>query len=295
MFASFTRHDRIDARMPMTMPPRLAKASPRLTRACLTLIALVTIVGCSSTEESPYVERPVEQIYNEAYESALQGDFKKAAPLFDEVERQHPYSVWATQAQLMAAYSLYQANKYTEAVNALDRFIQLNPSNPNVDYAYYLKGLCYYEQIVDVGRDQKLTTDALASFEEVTRRFPTSKFARDARLKIDLTRNHLAGKEMSIGRWYLSGGQYLAAINRFQRVVEQYDTTDQVPEALLRLTEAYTALGLQDEAKRTASVLGHNYPGTVWYEDAYALATTGEARVEAAGSDGWFGWGLGPF
>jgi len=267
---------------------------PRLRFPALVLIA-VALVGCGSTDEDTYVERPVEEIYNEAYDAALTGDFKKAAPLFDEVERQHPYSVWATQAQLMAAYSLYQANNYTEAVNALDRFIQLNPSNPNVDYAYYLKGLCYYEQIVDVGRDQKLTRSSLESFEEVIKRFPTSKYARDARLKIDLTRNHLAGKEMSIGRWYMNRGQYLAAINRFQRVVEQYDTTEQVPEALLRLTESYVALGLKDEAKRTASVLGYNYPGTEWYEDAYALATTGEARSQTKGDDGWFGWDLGPF
>lgn len=266
-----------------------------LLRQILLVAALAAVAGCSSGDETPYVERPVEQIYNEAYDAALKGQFKKAAPLFDEVERQHPYSVWATQAQLMAAYSLYQANKYTEAVNALDRFIQLNPSNPNVDYAYYLKGLCYYEQIVDVGRDQKLTRDALDSFEEVTRRFPTSKYARDAKLKIDLTRNHLAGKEMAIGRWYLTRGQPLAAINRFQRVVEQYDTTDQVPEALLRLTEAYVALGLKEEAKRTAAVLGFNYPGSEWYEDAYALATTGEARTVAESDDGWFGWGVGPF
>ena len=290
MFRTIMRPDGIADRMPMTFP-RL----PAFRRPAFALLALVAVTGCGSSDETPYVERPVEQIYNEAYDAALKGEFKKAAPLFDEVERQHPYSVWATQAQLMAAYSLYQANRYTEAVNALDRFIQLNPSNPNVDYAYYLKGLCYYEQIVDVGRDQQLTRDSLASFEEVTRRFPNSKFARDARLKIDLTRNHLAGKEMSIGRWYLGRGQYLAAINRFQRVVEQFDTTDQVPEALLRLTEAYTALGLKEEAKRTAAVLGHNYPGTGWYEDAYALATTGEARVEPGSDAGWFGWGLGPF
>lgn len=268
---------------------------PRLRFPALALLAVAALAGCSSTDETPYVERPVEEIYNEAYDAALAGNFKKAAPLFDEVERQHPYSVWATQAQLMAAYALYQANKYTESVNSLERFIQLNPSNPNVDYAYYLKGLCYYEQIVDVGRDQKLTRNALDSFEEVIKRFPTSKYARDARLKIDLTRNHLAGKEMSIGRWYLTRGQHLAAINRFQRVVEQYDTTDQVPEALLRLTEAYVALGLRDEAKRTAAVLGHNYPGSEWYEDAFALATTGQARAQAERDDGWFGWGLGPF
>ncbi|GHD54460.1 outer membrane protein assembly factor BamD [Thalassobaculum fulvum] len=268
---------------------------PRLRFLALAPLIFAALAGCSSKDETPYVERPVEEIYNEAYDAALGGNFRKAAPLFDEVERQHPYSVWATQAQLMSAYSQYQANKYTDAINALDRFIQLNPSNPNVDYAYYLKGLCYYEQIVDVGRDQKLTTRALDSFDEVVRRFPTSKYARDARLKIDLTRNHLAGKEMSIGRWYLNRGQYLAAINRFQRVVEQYDTTDQVPEALLRLTEAYVALGLKDEAKRTASVLGYNYPGTEWYQDAYALATTGEARAQSESDGGWFGWGFGPF
>lgn len=284
MFRSIVRPDRIAARMPMP-----------LLRPILVALALAAIAGCSSTDETPYVDRPVEKIYNEAYDAALKGEFKKAAPLFDEVERQHPYSVWATQAQLMAAYSLYQANKYTDAVNALDRFIQLNPSNPNVDYAYYLKGLSFYEQIVDVGRDQKLTKDALESFEEVIKRFPTSKYARDAKLKIDLTRNHLAGKEMAIGRWYLTRGQPLAAINRFQRVIEQFDTTDQVPEALLRLTEAYMALGLQDEAKRTAAVLGFNYPGSEWYEDAYALATTGQARTEIAGDDGWFGWDIGPF
>lgn len=284
MFRSIVRPDRIAARMPMSF-----------LRPILLTLALVASAGCSSTDETPYVDRPVEQLYNEAYDAALKGEFKKAAPLFDEVERQHPYSVWATQAQLMAAYALYQANKYTEAVNALERFIQLNPSNPNVDYAYYLKGLSFYEQIVDVGRDQKLTKDALESFEEVTKRFPTSKYARDAKLKIDLTRNHLAGKEMAIGRWYLTRGQPLAAINRFQRVVEQFDTTDQVPEALLRLTEAYMALGLRDEAKRTAAVLGFNYPGSEWYEDAYALATTGQARAEIESDGGWFGWDLGPF
>lgn len=267
----------------------------RYRPSLIALLAAALAAGCSSTDETPYVERPVEQIYNEAYDAALRGEFRKAAPLFDEVERQHPYSVWATQAQLMAAYALYQDNKYDEAVNSLDRFIQLNPSNPNVDYAYYLKGLCYYEQIVDVGRDQKLTLNALDSFLEVTRRFPTSKYARDARLKIDLTRNHLAGKEMAIGRWYLNRGQPLAAINRFQKVIEEYDTTEQVPEALLRLTEAYTALGLKEEAKRTAAVLGHNYPGTEWYEDAYALATQGRARSETGRSGGWLGWGLGPF
>jgi len=261
-------------------------------------VAIAALAACSSTDDEPeYVERPVEELYNDAYNAALSGDFDGAAPLFDEVERQHPYSVWATQAQLMSAYSLYQSNEYDDAVAALDRFIQLNPGNPNVDYAYYLKGLSFYERIVDVGRDQRLTREALSAFEEVVQRFPTSKYARDARLKIDLARNHLAGKEMSIGRWYMRQGQYLAAINRFQRVVSDFDTTDQVPEALLRMTESYVALGLIEEAKRTAAVLGHNYPGSDWYQDAFVLATEGRARstAEAEADDGWFGWGLGPF
>lgn len=266
----------------------------RLTTLAL---AVTLLAACSTTEEGEeYVERPVEELYNQAYDAALSGDFKAAAPLFDEVERQHPYSVWATQSQLMAAYSLYQSNTYDDAIAALDRFIQLNPGNPNVDYAYYLKGLSFYERIVDVGRDQRLTREALIAFEEVVRRFPNSKYARDARLKIDLARNHLAGKEMSIGRWYMRQGQYLAAINRFQRVVAEFDTTEQVPEALLRMTEAYVSLGLIAEAQRTAAVLGHNYPGSEWYQDAFVLATEGRSRSTAeAGDTGWFGWGLGPF
>jgi outer membrane protein assembly factor BamD len=252
----------------------------------------MALVACSGDKESlEYVERPVEELYNEAVDAAVTGDYRKAAPLFDEVERQHPYSVWATQAQLMAAYSLYQSNRYDDAINALDRFIQLNPTHANVDYAYYLKGLSYYEQIVDVGRDQKLTRDALDSFEELIKRFPESKYTRDANLKLDLTRNHLAGKEMEIGRYYLKQGHQLAAINRFKRVVENYDTTDQVPEALHRLTEAYVALGLTAEAERTAAVLGHNYPGNEWYADTYALVTTGAPREQE--DKGLFGLGIG--
>lgn len=252
--------------------------------------AALTLAACSSSDPAPeYVERPVEELYNNAMDEALAGRFEAASPMFDEVERQHPYSVWATQAQLMAAYSLYQANQYDDAVNALDRFIQLNPGNKNVDYAYYLKGLSFYEQISDVGRDQKMTDEAMASFYELIKRFPQSRYTRDATIKIDLTRNHLAGKQMEIGRYYLKRGHYLAAINRFKVVLDTYDTTDQVPEALLRLTEAYTSIGLDDEAARTAAVLGHNYPGSPWYEDAYALVQSGTSREDAEGGfTGWF-------
>src|SRR5260221_10859285 len=196
--------------------------------------ALLVAAGCSSDEKDTYVEAPVEKLYNEATDSMLNGQFDQAAKQFDEVERQHPYSVWATKAQLMAAYANYQANKYDDAVVALDRFIQLNPSNRDVAYAYYMKALCYYEQITDVQRDAKMTEQALKSLEEVVNRFPESVYGRDARLKIDLTHDHLAGKEMDVGRYYLTRAQYLAALNRFKFVVDKYQTTSHVPEALHR-------------------------------------------------------------
>ncbi|MCH2629776.1 MAG: outer membrane protein assembly factor BamD [Nisaea sp.] len=259
----------------------------------LIFIALSALVGCAETKkEMSYIEKPVEQLYNLAIDQALTGNFKAAAPLFDEVERQHPYSTWATQAQLMAAYSLYQSNQYDEAVNALNRFIQLNPSNKNIDYAYYLKGLSYYERIVDVGRDQRITKQALDTFSEIVKRFPKSKFARDAKLKIDLTRNHLAGKEMEIGRFYLKRGHYFSAINRFKVVVGKFDTTAQVPEALHRLTEAYLALGLKEEATKTAAILGYNYPGSDWYRDTYSIVKTGKLSKSKLKDNGLFGLGF---
>ena len=240
---------------------------------CLLLAALMTILSACSNKEAPeYVERKVDEIYNQAVDQLEKKEYKAAAKLFDEVERQHPYSVWATKAQLMSGFAHYQDNSYPEAIIALDRFIQLHPGNRDVAYAYYLKSLCYYEQISDVARDQKATEEALDNLQEVMRRFPKSKYARDARLKIDLTRDHLAGKEMDIGRYYLERDHYLAAINRFRRVVEEYQTTTHVPEALHRLVESYTALGILDEARKSAAVLGHNYPGSDWYGDSYSLA-----------------------
>ena len=257
---------------------------PRLVAVALPLLL---IAACGDKPE-PYVERPVEEIYNEAMDLADSQSFVKAAQQFEEVERQHPYSAWATKAQLMAAFSFYQANKYDEAVSALDQFIELHPSHRDAPYAYYLKGLSYYEQIADVGRDQDITDRALRSLDEVVRRFPDSRSARDAKLQIDLTRNHLAGKEMSIGRYYLNLRQYAAAINRFRRVVDEYQTTEQVPEALLRLTECYLLLGVREEAQAAAAVLGHNYPGSDWYKDAYALLE-GKGLAEGTSEKGWFG------
>jgi len=236
------------------------------------LITLLFVAAC--TEEVPiteYVERPVEEIYNEALNVFEDGDYDEAAYLFDEVERQHPYSKWATKAQLMSAYSFYQDDSYDSAVIALDRYIQLHPSSPDTPYAYYLKALCYYEQISSVTRDQNMTKVATDILKELVKRFPKSKYAKDAKLKLDLTRDHLAGKEMEIGRYYLKQGHYLAAINRFKTVVVTYQTTTHVPEALHRLAESYVALGIKLEAQKVAAVLGHNFPGSHWYTDSYVL------------------------
>lgn len=248
--------------------------------ASLGVIAVLALGACSSRDKDKYVERPVDQIYNQAVDALGEERYIEAAKQFDEVERQHPYSVWATKAQLMAAYANYQNNKYDDAIVGLDRFIQLNPSHRDVAYAYYLKALSYYEQITDVQRDARLTELALKALDEVIRRFPESSYARDARLKIELTYDHLAGKEMEVGRFYQKRGQYLAAINRFKVVADRWQTTSHVPEALHRLIECYTTLGLTDEAQRTAAVLGHNYPGSEWYLDSYSLVVTGKLPAQ---------------
>ncbi len=237
----------------------------------------VLLVGaCASSEDDEqYVERPVEELYGRATAAMTDGEFKKAAKLYDEVERQHPYSPWATHAQLQAAYAYYEANEYDDAVAALDRFIDLHPADKDVPYAYYLKGLSYYERISDAARDQKMTEDAKRVFQELINRYPESAYSRDAKVKIDLANDHLSGREMVVGRYYLRRGYYVASINRFRTVLQKYQTTTHVPEALLRLTEAYTALGLNDEARKTAAILGYNYPGSEWYADAYALVESG--------------------
>ncbi len=247
----------------------------------LLAVGLVTLVLAACGNDKPvYVERSVEDLYNEAMNNLEAGKYESAARSFDEVERQHPYSFWATRAQLMATYAYYMDNNYDQAILSADRFIQLHPGSRDVDYAYYLTAISYYEQISDVRRDQQLTEYAVDSLNEVLRRFPNSKYARDAQLKIDLTYDHLAGTEMSIGRFYLGRKQYLAAIKRFQIVVEDYQTTSHVPEALHRLTEAFLALGVTKEAQATAAVLGYNFPGSVWYRDSYALLTGQELEPE---------------
>jgi outer membrane protein assembly factor BamD len=221
-----------------------------------------------------YVERPIDQIYNDAWKQIKNRDWEGAAHQFDEVERQHPYSVWARRAMLMSAFCYYQANKYPDAIQAADAYIALHPGSHEVSYAFYLKAISLYEQIVDVGRDQSNTEAALVALQDVVQRFPDTEYARDATLKIDLTIDHIAGKEMAVGRYYLLRGDYIGAINRFRTVVEQYQRTSQIAEALERLTEAYYALGVYTEAKTAAAVLGANYPGSTWYKDSYSLLVT---------------------
>lgn len=245
----------------------------------LALVAVLTlgIAACSGDEKDPNApRRPVDVIYNEAMDLLLAQNWSEAAERFDEVDRQHPYSIWATKAQLMSAYASYRDNSLDEAVIGLERFIQLHPSHRDIPYAYYLRGLAYYDQIRDVKRDQTNAELALASFEELVRRYPNTRYTRDARRRVDLILDHLAGKEMEVGRFYHERGNLLAAIRRYKTVVDKYQTTSQVPEALHRLSEAYYALGLTEEAKQVAAVLGYNYPASEWYVDSYSLLT-GEA------------------
>lgn len=266
-----------------------AAPSSRLRGALLGVIVagvVAVLGGCSSDNDLPYEERPVEEIYNKAMDYVADENYTKAAQEFDEVERQHPYSIWAKRATLMSAYSNYKVNNYDDAILTAQRYISLHPGSKDVAYAYYLVALCYYEQISDVGRDQQMTQNALAALTALITRFPQSEYARDARLKLDLTLDHLAGKEMEVGRYYLKKHDYIAAINRFRVVVERFQTTTHVPEALHRLVECYLSLGIKTEAQTAAAVLGYNYPGSDWYQDSYDLLA-GQGLKPEENKDSW--------
>jgi len=246
----------------------------RIAAAVLACAILLPAAGCSRNRtgtDTGYVARDVNTLYALAKKRLDQGDYEGAAALFAEVERQHPYSVWARRAQLMGAFSYYISGKYNDAISAGQRFLTLHPGNKDAPYAQYLVAMSYYEQIEDVSRDQRTTQQALDSFGELVRRYPASRYASDARLKMDLLNDHLAGKEMEIGRFYERSGKWLAANLRFRKVVEDYQTTSHTPEALQRLVETYLALGIPREAQKAAAVLGANYPGSKWYHRAYAL------------------------
>lgn len=234
------------------------------------------VVACSGSDDNKDNAAPPESaevLYNKARDLMDEEDYDEAVKAFEEVERQHPYSELAPHSQIMAAFSQYQKRKYDEAITILDHYVKLYPGEESAPYAYYLIALCYYEQISDVGRDQKMTQLSLQALRDVIRRFPSSEYARDAKIKLDLTIDHLAGKEMEIGRYYLRHDDYVAAANRFRFVVENYETTTHAEEALYRLVEIYLKLGVVDEARHYGSVLGYNYPRSIWYRDAYRLLT----------------------
>jgi outer membrane protein assembly factor BamD len=265
----------------------LQKMSRKLAPV-LILAALLPLAACAggsgraSRADTQYVARDVNTLYNAAKMQLDRGAYTTAAALFDEVERQHPYSVWARRAQLMSAFSYYLAKDHTKSIESARRFLSIHPGNKDAPYATYLVAINYYEQIEDVNRDQSITKQALDSLGEVVRRYPDTRFAADSRLKMDLVRDHLAGKEMEIGRFYQRRHQWLASVSRFRNVIDEYQTTTHTPEALMRLTESYLALGIPEEARKAAAVLGANYPGTKWYERAYELVQRHGATQPAA-------------
>ena len=256
----------------MTQRPS-GRAAARLIAAALVISPMLAACagGAGVKKDTRYVARDVNTLYRAAQDRLDRKQYKIAAALFDEVERQHPYSPWARRAQLMSSFSYYMDREYTPAIESAQRFLAIHPGNKDAPYAYYLIALSYYEQISDVTRDQKITQQAMDALGEVIRRYPDTRYASDARLKVDLVQDHLAGKEMEIGRFYQRSSNWLAASIRFREVTEKFQMTSHAAEALYRLTECYLALGIPEEAKKSAAVLGANYPGSEWYERAYKL------------------------
>jgi outer membrane protein assembly factor BamD len=241
----------------------------------LAAAAVLPLAACAhggkKGADTAYVARDVSSLYTAAKKSMDGGDYEQAAKLFDEVERQHPYSVWARRAQLMSAFNYYLARKYPDTISSAQRFITIHPGNVEAPYAQYLIGMSYYQQIDDVTRDQTTTQQASDAFGELIRRYPETRYAADARIKLDLIQDHLAGKEMEVGRFYQRSGQWLAATYRFRSVVDKYQTTTHTPEALERLVECYLALGVPEEAQKVGAVLGRNYPESYWYRQSLKL------------------------
>ncbi len=247
----------------------------RALAGCLALAFFAApLIGCSLLhKEEDYVpDTPADKTYNEGlFLLNDKQDYKAAAKKFDQVDRENPYSDWARKALLMSAYAYYQSEQYTDCINSAKRYVTLHPGSPDAAYAQYLIGSSYYDQILDVTRDQERADKAISAFEDVVRKYPDSEYAISAKKKIEMARDQLAGKEMEIGRFYMKKRDFTGAINRFKVVVTRYQTTRHVEEALMRLTEAYLSLGIVDEAQTAAAVLGHNFPDSPWYKDAYNL------------------------
>lgn len=259
----------------------LARAGRRGLARGLALVLLAASLGACTElnlfhKDEVAPDEPADRLYNQGlYLLNEKKDYKGAVKKFDEVDRQHPYSEWARKALLMSAYAYYQGSYYDETITASNRYVTLHPGSADAAYAQYLMAAAYFDEIPDVTRDQTRTEKALASLDEVIRKYPTTEYAQSAKQKVMVARDQLAGKEMAVGRYYLEKKDYTGAINRFKVVVTKYQTTRLVEEALMRLTEAYMALGIVNEAQTAAAVLGHNFPDSVWYKHAYALLKSG--------------------
>lgn len=253
-----------------------AMVAATLGRALAMVGLVLVLAACTSDKDIQIPDDPADKLYNEGlYLLQNKKDAKAAAKKFEEVDRQHPYSDWARKALIMSAYSYYEAQEYNETITAAKRYVTLHPGSPDAAYAQYLIGSSYYENIPDITRDQARTEKAINELEEVIRKYPNTEYAVSAKKKIDVCRDQLAGREMMVGRWELEKKNYIGAINRFKLVVTRYQTTRHVEEALMRLSESYMALGIVQEAQTAAAVLGHNFPDSPWYKDAYTLVKTG--------------------
>ena len=269
----------------ITRPPRRISAGTRQLwlAACLVVLAL-PLSGCGTgalwdkffAKDETFSDQPADKLYNEGlYLMNEKKDVKAASKKFEEVDREHPYSDWARKSLLMSAYAYYNAGDYDNCIGSATRYVTLHPGSPDAAYAQYLIAASHYDQIPDISRDQGRTEKAIAALEEVVRKYPTSEYAVSAKSKLEAARDQLAGREMNVGRYYMEKRNYTAAINRFKTVVTQYQTTRHVEEALARLTEAYMAIGIVSEAQTAAAVLGHNFPDSRWYKDAYNLVKSG--------------------
>ncbi|HET7191571.1 MAG TPA: outer membrane protein assembly factor BamD [Pseudolabrys sp.] len=264
----------------MTTQPKTVRWV-RLSRVLVVALLAGSVAACSSfdffakKDDTP-PDEPADRLYNEGlYLLNAKKDPREAVKKFEEVDRQHPYSEWARKSLIMSSYAYYQAGEYEDCVNAAKRYITLHPGSSDAAYAQFLIASSYFDEIPDVTRDQARTEKALAALDEVIRKYPTSEYAVNAKQKVEVARDQLAGKEMQIGRYYLHKKDYTGAINRFKVVVTKYQTTRHVEEALMRLTESYMALGIVEEAQTAAAVLGHNFPDSTWYKHAYALVKNG--------------------
>jgi outer membrane protein assembly factor BamD len=248
----------------------------------------ILLSNCSENQvgidNSPSEDKAAEEIFNSGEKEILRKRYGDAAEKFTEVERLYPYSDWAKRALIMQVYSFHKDQSYENVVSAANRFIEFHPNDKDVPYAYYLIGLSYYDQVLAIGRDQELAKEALRVFSLITKEYPESKYASSSQIRLNFLRDHLASKEMEVGRYYLKRSHYAPAINRFRGVIEEFPTTSQVPEALHRLVEAYLSLGLVNEAQTAGAILGYNYRSTEWYDRTFALLSSKGLKPKSSGN-----------